>query len=306
MNKNIALSLEAVDYGVNHGFFLKKKQIIKNLSLNVFKGEIFGLVGSNGAGKTTTIKLSMGLVKSDKGRIEIFGSSPQKNKIRQKIGFLTENQYVYPYLTLGEWLEMLGSISGLKSEKLIFQIKKVLNLVELDDFSDEKLKNLSKGQIQRAGIAQALLCDPLILVLDEPMSGLDPVWRYRVKKILTDFNKNGGTIIFSSHIMSDVLSLCKRIGIIEKGELKWCGNIKDLNLKKNYQSLFFSDSFSNLLKKEFKFNKLEKQSDGSWFVEFDANYKKEFLNLIYKSDVSFEYLKPDDLEIEEMIFGNNF
>jgi len=307
VNKNIALSLENIDYSINYGFFLKKKEIIKNLSLNVFKGEIFGLVGSNGAGKTTTIKLGMGLLKPDNGIIKVFGISPEKAGSRKKIGFLTENQYVYPYLTLREWLEMLGSISGIESEKLKFQIKRVVSLVELDSFLNEKLKNLSKGQVQRAGIAQALLGKPSILVLDEPMSGLDPLWRHRIKKILKKFNEKGGTIIFSSHIMSDVLSLSNRIGIIEKGKLKWCGKIKDLDLNKaNYQALFYSDDFSKLIQKDFKFKTLEKQAGNSWFIEFDSSYKKEFISLISKHNVCLEYLKPDDLEIEEMIFGNYF
>lgn len=301
----IAVEWNNVGYYINHGFFLKKNQIINDFDLKVDKGTSLGLIGPNGAGKTSAIKLGVGLVKPSKGWVKINGNLASETKSRTDIGYLTENQYIYPHLRLFEWLEMLGKLSGISGNKIKSEVDRVLSIVELEDKSIEKLKVLSKGQIQRAGLAQALLNNPSILFLDEPMSGLDPVWRYKFKQIFLNLKKNGTTIIFSSHIISDILSLSDKIAYIESGNLKWYGNVNEMKWNnKNYEAVFLSDSFAKSLKDSFEYIKLEQQPDNSWHLLLHKSNKENFFEIALRNQIELESFSPVYTELEGF-FGEN-
>jgi ABC-2 type transport system ATP-binding protein len=213
------------------GFFRKRIDAVRGVSLTVNKGEIFGLLGPNGAGKTTLIKTMMGLIRPTKGTIRIFGNDAQRPSSRKELGYLPENPYFHEYLTPKELLDFYGRLSGMKPVHIKSERDKLIEQVGLEEAADRQLRKFSKGMLQRIGLAQALLSKPAFLVLDEPMSGLDPIGRKFVADLIAKLNANGTTIMFSSHILSDVERLCNRVTILNKGIKVAEGSLKDL-LKK--------------------------------------------------------------------------
>jgi len=198
---------------------LAKKEVLKNVSFSVKAGEIYGFLGPNGAGKTTTMKCIMGLIEPESGSIEIFKTEWLTIDDKKKIGFMPENTYLYKHLTWEEFLDFNGKFFWLKWEELKKKIKKILKRVGLEDAGDKYLHTYSKWMLQRIGLAQAIINDPELIFLDEPMSGLDPIGRKMVKDLLVELNKSGTTIFFNTHILADVESICDRISIIHKWEI---------------------------------------------------------------------------------------
>lgn len=207
---------------------LRKYWILRDLSLSVREGEIFGFIGTNGAGKTTTIKLALGLVFPDSGSVRIFGEDAGKVALRRRIGFLPENPYFYDYLTGAEFLDFHARLFGLAPAERRRRVAGLLDRVGLGNRGDRQLRHYSKGMLQRIGMAQALINDPDLVILDEPMSGLDPIGRRDVRDIILDLKARGRTIFFSTHILSDTELICDRIGILARGSLKAVGAIDDL------------------------------------------------------------------------------
>jgi ABC-2 type transport system ATP-binding protein len=203
-------------------------EAVKDFSFSVESGEIVGFVGHNGAGKTTTIKMLMGFIWPTSGEISIFGKKPTDTEIKQKIGFLPERPYFYSELTAMDVLKYFGKLSGMKGSNLIDRAEKVLRRVGIYNDRNRKLSGYSKGMLQRIGLAQALIHDPELVIMDEPMSGLDPIGRREVKEIIRSLKKEGKTVIFSSHILSDIENLSDRVLIIEHGVKKSFGTIKDI------------------------------------------------------------------------------
>jgi ABC-2 type transport system ATP-binding protein len=220
-----------VSFSVRHGFLMKNRAILRNINLNVSKGSVLGLVGPNGAGKTTTLKLGAGLLAPDCGSVLINGKNATDKMARTFLGLLTETQYIYPHMQLKEWLIMLAGLSGISGRSSRHRADEMLAEVELVKQKNQMMHTLSKGQLQRAGLAQALLHDPDILLLDEPMSGLDPYWRYKILNILIEYKKKGGTIVFSSHILGDVETLSDKVALLQKGKIIWSGRLKELDRK---------------------------------------------------------------------------
>jgi ABC-2 type transport system ATP-binding protein len=220
------LGLEKI-YSV--GFWRKKpKCALRPLHLNVEEGEIFGFLGPNGAGKTTTLKLLMGLVFPTSGTARILGMEIGDPRMKAQIGFLPEQPYFYDYLTARELLEYYGQLSGIPAKEIPRKVQEVLARVGLPDVSGLQLRKFSKGMLQRVGIAQAILHDPKLLFLDEPMSGLDPFGRREVRDLMEQLKHEGKTIFFSTHILSDAEALCDRVAVIHGGELRGVGAVADL------------------------------------------------------------------------------
>ncbi len=196
---------------------LAKREVLRGVSFHAREGEVLGFLGSNGAGKTTTIKVILGLIRPHAGSVTIFDRPPGDARAMARIGYLPETPYFYPHLSLTEFLGFCGGMSGVARADLPGRIDRVIEMVDLTPHRSKRLKTFSKGMLQRAGLAQAILHDPDLLILDEPFSGLDPVGRKMVRDILVDLKKRGKTIFFSSHILSDMETLCDRVCIIRDG-----------------------------------------------------------------------------------------
>ena len=199
-----------------------------DLSLEVMNGEVFGFLGPNGAGKTTTFKLLVGLLHPTRGKILLWGENHYRIELKSKIGFLPESPYFYNYLKAKEYLHLCGQLFGINFMECQKKIDTLLERVGLITHKNSLIKTFSKGMLQRLGLAQALINDPELLIFDEPMSGLDPLGRKEVRDIMLELKAQGKTIIFSTHILSDVETVCDRVGIIIKGKLKDCGPIENL------------------------------------------------------------------------------
>jgi ABC-2 type transport system ATP-binding protein len=202
------------------GFGMRRRRVLSDVSFSAFEGEVFGFIGPNGAGKTTTLKLLMGLIRPTSGTAEILGRKVEESDFRAQIGFLPENPYFYPFLTAREILDFYARLSGVESRRRAERVAELLALVHLDHAADLRLKTFSKGMLQRIGVAQALIHDPSVVFLDEPMSGLDPIGRREIRELILALRAAGKTVFMNTHILSDVESICDRVAIIVKGAIR--------------------------------------------------------------------------------------
>lgn len=210
------------------GFFRKRVDAVRGVSFEVRPGEIFGLLGPNGAGKTTTIKSILRLVRPSGGVVELFGGSPDDPAVRAKVGYMPENPYVYQYLRPLEFLDLCGRLVGMDRKERRERAEEMIDRVKLRHAVDRPIGRFSKGMMQRVGLAQALLHDPQLLILDEPMSGLDPIGRKEVRDVLLAQRDAGKTLLFTSHVLSDVEVLCDRVVILRKGKVRAEGEVAEL------------------------------------------------------------------------------
>ncbi len=206
----------------------RKRVALEDLNLDVQQGEIFGLLGPNGAGKTTTIKILMGLHFQTSGTARIMGKALGDNDVKSRIGFLPENPFFYDYLTGSEFLRFYGHLYGVDSGTLKRRIPELLEKVGIAHAGGVPLRGYSKGMLQRVGLAQALLNDPKLVILDEPQSGLDPFGRKEVRDLILQLKEEGKTVMFSSHILGDAEMICDRVAILHKGRKIADGPMADL------------------------------------------------------------------------------
>jgi ABC-2 type transport system ATP-binding protein len=225
---DVLISVDRLAKVFRQGFWMKKVEAVKEVSFEVRSGHIYGFLGPNGAGKTTTIKMLTGLITPTGGSARIFGEPIPSPRAMRRVGFLPENPYVYPYLTPREFVEMCGRLSGLRARDARRRAEQVLDQVRVLYAADRPVRRLSKGMLQRTGLAAALVADPELLILDEPMSGLDPVGRKDVRDLIIKERDNGRTIFFSTHILSDVEMLCDHVTILRQGKVVVTGEIAEL------------------------------------------------------------------------------
>jgi ABC-2 type transport system ATP-binding protein len=211
---------------------LKLVHVLRGFDLEITPGEIFGFLGLNGAGKTTTIRCLVGLIRPSEGSVSIFGQSPLDPAVRRRIGYLSENPTLPDYLTPVEVLDLAGRLCALEPAHRRRRIGELLAALRLERFASMPLRKLSKGNAQRVGIAQAVIHEPDLLILDEPMSGLDPLGRRDVRDLMDDLRARGRTIFFSSHIVPDVESMCDRVAILDRGRVQRVGRIEELTTVK--------------------------------------------------------------------------
>ena len=218
----------------------EKIQAVDNISFSINSGDIVGFVGHNGAGKTTTIRMAMGFIRPTEGSVSLFGMEPGALEAKKKIGFLPERPYFYTQLTATELLKYFAGISGIERKHIPDLVKRIIKRVGLEHDSDRKLSGFSKGMLQRIGIAQAIIHNPEFIIMDEPMSGLDPIGRKEVKNIILDLKKEGKTVLFSSHILSDIENLSDKVLIIERGKIRSYGKPEDIISEKeiSYRIVF--------------------------------------------------------------------
>lgn len=209
----------------------KKRQTVQALSdlnLQVGQGEIFGFLGPNGAGKSTTIKTLVGLITPTSGHASLCGLPVLDSRSRREVGYLPENPAFYDFLTANEYLSYVGKAFSMDEERIRQESARVLELMELSAAASRPIRGYSKGMVQRLGLAQALLHDPQVYILDEPMSGLDPLGRALVKDVIRDLKQRGRTVFFSTHITADVEVVCDRVGVIVQGKLQAVHAVEDL------------------------------------------------------------------------------
>jgi ABC-2 type transport system ATP-binding protein len=211
------------------GFWRKRPKLaLRPLRLTINEGEVFGFLGPNGAGKTTTLKLLMGLVFPTAGSARILGFDMDDPRVKSQVGFLPEQPYFYDHLTARELLNYYAQLSGVPSKDRSARVEQMLARVGLSESATLQLRKFSKGMLQRVGLAQAILHDPKLVFLDEPMSGLDPMGRREVRDLIQQLRSEGKTVFFSTHILSDAEALCDRVAVIHQGELRGVGAVADL------------------------------------------------------------------------------
>jgi ABC-2 type transport system ATP-binding protein len=216
-----ALRISGLRKTVHVGFRRRPVEVLRGVDLSVDPNDVFGLLGPNGAGKTTTVKVALGLMRPSSGSVELGVSG------LSRVGYLPENPYFYEYLSGREFLRFCGHLFGADADARRERADELLRDVGLVDAADTHLRKYSKGMLQRIGIAQALVNDPELLLLDEPMTGLDPVGRVEVKGIIQSLRERGKTVLFNSHILSDVHELCSRIAIMRQGQVVWQGEVAE-------------------------------------------------------------------------------
>ncbi len=225
----LALEIKDLSKTFSVGFWKKRPRcVLQPLNLAVEEGEVFGYLGPNGAGKTTTLKLLMGLVFPTTGTARIFGESIERPEAKANVGFSPEQPYFYDYLTAKELLEYYAQLSGVPARDRAKRATDSLARVGLKDIDRLQLRKFSKGMLQRVALAQAIVHDPKFLFLDEPMSGLDPIGRREVRDLIQELKERGKTIFFSTHILSDAEALCDRVAVLNQGELKGVGVVREL------------------------------------------------------------------------------
>src|SRR6201984_2003949 len=219
-----AIQIDNLTKDYPHGFLhLKTKRSLEGLTIRIEDGEVFGFLGPNGAGKSTTIKLLVGLIFPTAGTAHILGKPISDIAMHQDIGYLPEQPYFYDYLTAAELLDYFARFHNLKAADRRDRVVRMLKRVGLETARKIQLRKYSKGMLQRVGLAQAILHDPKVVILDEPMSGLDPVGRRELRDIILELKREGKTVMFSTHILSDAEMLCDRVGVIVGGKLRGVG-----------------------------------------------------------------------------------
>jgi ABC-2 type transport system ATP-binding protein len=221
---------------------------VKDLNLRIEPGEVYGLLGPNGSGKSTTLKIILGLVSPTRGRTEIFGRNSRLVESREAVGFLPENPYFYKYLTGNETLRFFGRLSGLRGAALKNRINELLDLVGLSKARNRGLGTYSKGMLQRIGLAQALIHDPRLVVLDEPTAGVDPAGSRDIRDLILDLKGRGITVLLSSHLLAQAQEICDRVGILADGVLVREGHLQELIAIENQTELVITDASDELIR----------------------------------------------------------
>ncbi len=220
---------------------------VRHLDLRIEPGEVYGLLGPNGSGKSTTLKIILGLVSPTRGRTEIFGRDSSLVESREAVGFLPENPYFYKYLTGKETLRFFGKLCGLSGSRLRERADQLLDLVGLTNARDRRLSTYSKGMLQRIGLAQALIHEPKLLVLDEPTAGVDPAGSRDIRNLIVDLKRRGITVLLSSHLLTQAQEICDRVGILANGMLVREGRLEELIAIENQTELIVENASDALV-----------------------------------------------------------
>ncbi|TEU05480.1 MAG: ABC transporter ATP-binding protein [Candidatus Aminicenantes bacterium] len=297
-----ALNIEDLHKTFSLGFIPKKKKILKGISLSVNQGEIFGYLGPNGSGKTTTIKCILGLIFPDQGKIELFGHPYLSLRAKARTGFLPENPYFYDHLTASEFLDFYSQLFSMKKKEREDKIKYLLHMVGLEQSSDLQLRKFSRGMLQRIGLAQALLNDPSLVLLDEPLGGLDPLGRKEIRDVIVKLKEEGKTVFLSSHILQDIEMICDRVAILVNGEIVNQGTLKDLISEK---ILFTEIELSGVEEKELKNlgESLTEKAGRILLRVFEEENVEKVLELVQSRKGKVHSLIPRTETLEDLFVG---
>jgi ABC-2 type transport system ATP-binding protein len=247
MNDVPAVEVKNLVKDFKGAFRVKNVRAVKDVSLQIAPGEVYGLIGPNGSGKSTTMKAVLGLVAPTSGSTSIFGRNSLKVDSRNEVGFLPENPYFYKHLTAAETVRFYGKLCGMRGRKLKERIGELLELVGLQDARDRRLRGFSKGMLQRIGLAQAMVQDPRLLVLDEPTAGVDPTGSRQIRDLILELKNRGITVFLCSHLLEQVQQVCDRVGIIHQGVLVNEGRLDELISVENRTEIILENASENLL-----------------------------------------------------------
>jgi ABC-2 type transport system ATP-binding protein len=298
---DVVLSLHDLTKTFRKPFSGRRVEAVQGISLDVGRGEIVGFLGPNGAGKTTTIKMLTGLIAPTRGKMEIFGVAAPAPDVMTRVGFLSENPYIYPYLTPREFVTLCAQLSGLTGARLREAVVRVIERVGVAYAIDRAARTLSKGMLQRVALAAALVHDPELLILDEPMSGLDPVGRKEVRDLIVEEKKRGRTVFFSTHILSDVEMLCDRVCILRKGRIMVSGRIRDLLSGGKRHCEVTLAQVSDALRRDLAGLALRTSEVGTLFVmEIDGDAVRTVLERALASGASVESLTTKRETLEDL------
>jgi len=276
-----AINLNQVKKSFKKGFIQKTFPVLTGVDLTVEAGSIFGFLGPNGAGKSTTIKLLLGLIHSDSGSVEILEKNPQLAISRKNVGYMPEHPYFYEHLSPIELLKFYGGLFKIPKTILMSRIHSLLEKVDLLESKNKPIRTFSKGMLQKVGLIQAMINDPDLLILDEPLSGLDPVGRKEFRELIHSFSKNGKTVFFSSHIIHDVETICNEVAFIKNGKIKSQGKLSDLLIDKNRVSEILFN-INNALPTELR--QAEKRGEYYLIHSTDVKHQNELIRTIQKNE----------------------
>ncbi|MCL5030267.1 MAG: ABC transporter ATP-binding protein [Bacteroidetes bacterium] len=294
---SIAIETSGLTKVYSSSFGKRKVEALTSLSLNVSTGMIFGLLGPNGAGKTTLIKLLLGITFPTSGRANILGEDITGYKMKYKIGYLPENHKYPSYLSGGEVMQFFGKLSGMDGTELNKKIDELLELVQLAKWKKTKVKNYSKGMMQRLGLAQALLNNPELIFLDEPTDGVDPIGRKEIRDILVELKNNGKTIFLNSHLLSEVELITDRVGILNKGILLREGDVKEMTQNKEEYKISIEGNSIDKLDDEI----LRKAS----FAKMNQDYYSFKVENTQELNKILDLLRTNGIVIKEMLQQKN-
>ena len=295
------INVNNVHKGFRSHFRGNINSILKGITFDVRRNEIFGYLGPNGAGKTTTLKLIMGLLRPDSGNISIMNSNIRNNSVLNDIGFLPENPSFYPFLTAYETLKMICSLYETDSRNRDDRIKTFLSLVGLTDVMNKRVGTFSKGMTQRLGIAQAIINDPELIILDEPLSGLDPVGRKELRDIILMMKRRGKTVLFSSHILPDIEMIADRVCIINDGNIVGTGNIRDI-INRELKEIDIEINISNAGVLEIFRNRVKffaERDNNIYITVEDENIAEEIRHTVDSNNGKIIAFMPRESRLEE-------
>ena len=299
-----AIRIENLSKIYRQGLRQQKVLAVNDLNLTVSEGEIFGFLGPNGAGKSTTIKILCDLIRPTGGRATIKGRDVRQQEARRLMGYLPENPSYYAFLSGWELLTFQGTVHGVSKDKIRERGMVLLETLDLTEAAHRPLRTYSKGMIQRMGIAVSLIHNPLVVIFDEPMSGLDPVGRKLVKDLMLRLRAQGKTIFFSTHILHDVEIICDRIGIITKGELKFSGDLTEV-ISDSFSS--YEVVFRNPEPQQVQSLQQEKYSLRTYEDRMELEVGKgnigEFLETCLKMGLEPHTIEPKRLDLEDFFMG---
>ena len=245
-----SLAIEIKDIVKSYRSSFKKEtfKAVDNVSLSIESGEVYGLIGPNGSGKSTTMKALLGLVTPTSGTCKVFGCDATKVDARSEIGFLPENPYFYKHQTAAETLKFYGKLCGMKGKSLNKKVDELLELTSLENAKNRRIGGYSKGMLQRVGLAQALIQDPRLLILDEPTAGVDPIGSREIRDLIFRLKEDGVTIFLCSHLLEQVQEVCDRVGIIFEGKMVNEGTLDELTAIENQHEIIIENANTSLLK----------------------------------------------------------
>jgi ABC-2 type transport system ATP-binding protein len=300
----MVLEISNVNHRFRTGFWLKPVQVLHSIHLTVPEKSVFGFLGANGAGKTTLIHLITGLLRPSSGSVQVMGQDACSREAKSRIGYLPERPYFYDHFTGEALLSYFGLLAGMSRPKIKSRIPAVLSSVGMLEARKIRLKSYSKGMLQRIGIAQALIHDPEFLVLDEPMSGLDPLGRKDMRELILRLSSEGRTVFFSSHVIPDVEAICDQVGLIRKGRLLQCGPIGQLLSQGPRQTEIAFKSDGPLVSNQWKeFDSIRRMPDGYLGLVQGQDAVNLVLAKLVKNKISVLWVKPIRPSLEELFSG---